>query len=65
MLSGVGALLQEWREVKLGGKGILQQPQPHFETFKALFTHGVLGLSHGGRPIWVMKVHCAAPLCLL
>lgn len=42
--------------MKLGGKGILGQPQPHYETFKALFTHGVLGLSRAGRPIWVMKV---------
>ena len=46
--------------MKLNGKDILKQPQPHFETFKALFTHGVLGLSHSGRPIWVMKVHLAA-----
>ena len=46
--------------MKLKGKDILKQPQPHFETFKALFTHGVLGLSHSGRPIWVMKVHLAA-----
>lgn len=42
--------------MKLQGKGILQQPQPHFEAFKALFSHGVLGLSLTGRPIWVMKV---------
>lgn len=46
--------------MKLNGKDILKQPQPHFETFKALFTHGVLGLSHSGRPIWVMKVHVTA-----
>lgn len=42
--------------MKLNGKDILKQAQPHFETFKALFTHGVLGISHSGRPIWVMKV---------
>ncbi|BDA46825.1 probable SEC14-like protein 2 at C-terminar half [Coccomyxa sp. Obi] len=47
---------REWREVKLQGKGMLQQPQPHFEAFKALFSHGVLGFSFSGRPIWVMKV---------
>ena len=47
---------QEWREVKLGGKDMLKQAQPHFETFKALFTHGVLGISRSGRPIWVMRV---------
>ena len=50
------AAVQEWREVKLNGKGILKQPQPHYDTFKALFTHGVLGFSRSGRPIWVMKV---------
>lgn len=50
------AAVQEWREVKLSGKGILKQPQPHYDTFKALFTHGVLGFSRSGRPIWVMKV---------
>ena len=48
--------MQEWREVKLGGKDMLKQAQPHFETFKALFTHGVLGISRAGRPIWVMRV---------
>ncbi len=57
-------LLQEWREVKLSGKDILKQAQPHFETFKALFTHGVLGISHSGRPIWVMKVPPSCPLSL-
>lgn len=49
------AAVQEWREVKLNGKGILKQPQPHYDTFKAVFTHGVLGYSRSGRPIWVMK----------
>lgn len=48
--------MQEWREVKLGVKNILQQPQPHYEAFKSLFSHGVLGFSHSGRPIWVMRV---------
>ena len=42
--------------MKLGGKDMLKQAQPHFETFKALFTHGVLGISRAGRPIWVMRV---------
>ena len=42
--------------MKLGGKDMLKQAQPHFETFKALFTHGVLGISRSGRPIWVMRV---------
>ena len=42
--------------MKLGGKDMLRQAQPHFETFKALFTHGVLGISRAGRPIWVMRV---------
>ncbi len=51
--------LQEWREVKLNGKDMLKQAQPHYETFKMLFTHGVLGISHSGRPIWVMKVGLA------
>lgn len=55
-------LMQEWREVKLQGKDMLQQPQPHYEAFKALFSHGVLGFSFSGRPIWVMKV-CLAPAC--
>ena len=49
------AAVQEWREVKLNGKGILKQPQLHYDTFKAVFTHGVLGFSRSGRPIWVMK----------
>jgi hypothetical protein len=48
--------LQEWREAKLGGVGILRQPQPHFAAIKALFGHGVLGLSKSGRPVWVMRV---------
>ena len=54
--------MQEWREVKLGGKDMLKQAQPHFETFKALFTHGVLGISRAGRPIWVMRV--GVPACM-
>jgi len=45
--------------VKLNGKDMLKQAQPHYETFKMLFTHGVLGISHSGRPIWVMKVGLA------
>ncbi len=45
--------------MKLNGKDMLKQAQPHYETFKMLFTHGVLGISHSGRPIWVMKVGLA------
>ena len=48
--------MQEWREAKLNGVGILKQPQPHFAAIKALFGHGVLGVSNSGRPIWVMRV---------
>ena len=54
--------------MKLGGKDMLKQAQPHFETFKALFTHGVLGISRAGRPIWVMRVgihlHLRPPVVL-
>lgn len=42
--------------MKLEAKSIMQQPQPHYEAFKDLFSHGVLGFSHSGRPIWVMRV---------
>ena len=42
--------------MKLRGKDMLKQAQPHFGAFKALFTHGVLGISRAGRPIWVMRV---------
>ena len=52
------APVQEWREAKLKGVGILRQPQPHYAAIKALFGHGVLGLSKTGRPVWVMRVRC-------
>ncbi|EIE19775.1 hypothetical protein COCSUDRAFT_44590 [Coccomyxa subellipsoidea C-169] len=58
-LAATHRLLQasrEWREVKLEAKSIMQQPQPHYEAFKDLFSHGVLGFSHSGRPIWVMRI---------
>ena len=58
-------LMQEWREVKLQGRDMLQQPQPHFEAFKALFSHGVLGFSFSGRPIWLMKVCLSVSVAML
>ena len=58
-------LMQEWRDVKLQGRDMLQQPQPHFEAFKALFSHGVLGFKFSGRPPWVMKVCLSVSVAML
>lgn len=42
--------------MRLEGRRILGQPQPHFAAVKGLFGHGCLGMSKGGRPVWVMRV---------
>lgn len=61
----MSCVAQEFREVKVRAVDVLKQPQPNFEAFKALFTHGVLGLSKAGRPIWVMKVSNNVTMCPL
>ena len=51
--------------MKLDGRGILEQPQPHFAAIKGLFGHGCLGMSRSGRPIWVMRVGgCPSTWCV-
>lgn len=35
---------------------ILEQPQPFFDMFKGMFTHGVMCLTKDGSPVWVVKV---------
>ena len=47
--------MQEWRHSN-GIMGILQQPQPHFQFFKGMFRHGLLGVTRTGHPIWFMRI---------
>ena len=42
----------------------MQQPQPHFDMFKDMFTHGVLCLAKDGAPVWVIKVLGPASILL-